>query len=80
MGSLQLHLGPLRRRLVIACDLGQPHREQLLPGVAEEVAGGPVDRDVAAMLVGNEDGNRAVLDRLAEERGLDERLGDSHVG
>lgn len=56
--------------------VGHAHLEQLLPVVAERVAGGLVDRHEAHLLVGHKDEHRPGIDSLTEETGLDEGLGD----
>ena len=53
--------------------------QQLLAGVAEQLAGGRVGGHVPHLVVGDQDRDGRVLDRLAEEDALDEGLGGAHA-
>ena len=72
------HLVELRRSVGLPGDLVDAQREQLVARVAERPAGALVDRDVAHLVVGDEDERRPGVDRLAEERGLDQDFCGSH--
>ena len=78
--SAREHLVVLRRCDRVPGDLRDAQVQQLVAGVAERLAGELVDRDVAHVLVRDEDEGRAGIDRLAEEGGLDEDLGGAHGG
>ena len=70
--ELALGLGVLR-------DVRDAQLQQLLAGVAEQLARGRVGGHVAHLVVGDEDRHRRVLHGLAEEDALDEWLGRAHA-
>src|SRR5205823_6200403 len=54
--------------------ISDPKPQQLITRVPEELGRMCVDRDVAALLVENKDGQRKDVDRLAEQGNLDQAL------
>ncbi len=50
--------------------------EQLGPRVAQQLAGVGVDGEVAAVVVGDENGHGTMLERLSDKALLDELVGD----
>src|ERR1044072_9815835 len=71
--ELALGLGVLR-------DVRDAQAQQLRAAVAEQLACGRVGGDVAHLVVGDQDRNRGVLHRLAEENALHEGLRRLHAG
>src|SRR6185312_2592352 len=72
---LELALG-----LGVARDVRDAQAQQLLAAVAKQLAGGQIGSDVAHLVVGDQDRNRGVLHRLAEETALHEGLRRLHAG
>ena len=50
--------------------------EELGPRVVEELARKGVDRQISAVVAGDEDGHRTMLERLSDKALLDELVGD----